>query len=124
MTLFFKSLLRGLILAAIVFVVLYAYHELSGHDEPLGRTIQLAAFVWLIGTATAYRTGKGLDPYPPWAMIGIGVIGLGFYTFWVLSPVGPRSTGELAAIALLAAVPAALLVYGIRRLRRKPEVLP
>ncbi|MES2123352.1 MAG: hypothetical protein V4503_01565 [Gemmatimonadota bacterium] len=119
-----KPAIRALILVAVVSTAVYLYYIARGVATPLGQVLPIAAFIFVMSMFNSYRTDRGLDPNPPWLMIGIGVIGLGFYTFWVLSPEGPHTPAELAGIALLAAVPAALLVYGIRKLRKMPEPLP
>lgn len=115
-----KPLLQGIILALLMFSVLLGYNVVSGEAAPVARALPAAIFVAALGTWSAWRTSRQLDPYPTWLILTFGIVGVGFYGFWIASAKGPATVGELVAVVLLACVPIGLVIYGMRQLRNKP----
>ncbi len=94
-----------------------AYRLIGGAIDPGMKSWVLVMISPLFGLL-AYRQATGRDPHPPKLTIGLGVGALLVYgTGWATGGI-PATPADWAWWAFILAFPIALVVMGIRKLRR------
>jgi hypothetical protein len=120
----FVSRERGQYVAtAIISIVMFALwlgvdHFLMGNTVSLDHVLPMALIFVALMIWIPYRRIHQRDPAPAWLRVGIGMLGVAVYTFWLLTDGRTFRTGDWVLFSLIAAVPVILLISGVRLSRK------